>query len=154
MTWWHKIHTLIYVYIHIYIRVKPCMFGMSYWHLLRLYLCIRQCNVSIRDNTLPRAHVLSCLKLIGAQTKRSTFCRRHFQMHFLERQCMNFVKKFHWSLFRRFQLMIFQHWFRQRFGTEQVSLLTHMCVTRPPWVSTAKTIPSTKFEKIHNITRN
>ena len=40
------------------------------------------------------------------------FSRRHFQMHF-SRMKMNDVRlKFHWSLFLRFQLTIFQHWFR------------------------------------------
>ena len=50
-----------------------------------------------------------------------------------------------WSLFLRFQLTIFQHWFRyyiawRRPGDKplsepmMVSLLTHICATRPQWV--------------------
>ena len=49
-----------------------------------------------------------------------------------------FRSKFHWSLFLRVQLIIFQHWFRQWLGADQATnhylkqwLLTHMCVTRP-----------------------
>ena len=51
--------------------------------------------------------------------------------------------RFHWSLFIRIQLRIFQLWFRYSFGTEQAtnhylnqswhSLLTHIFVTRPQW---------------------
>ena len=42
--------------------------------------------------------------------------------------------KFHWSLFLRVQITIFQHWF----GLSEpmmVSLLTHICVTWPQWVN-------------------
>ena len=40
------------------------------------------------------------------------FSRRHFQTHFLEWKIFEFWLKFHWSLFLRFQLTIFQHEFR------------------------------------------
>ena len=55
-----------------------------------------------------------------------------------------FRLRFHWSLFLRFELTIFQHWFRWRLGADRAtsrylnhwwsSLLTHACVTRPHWV--------------------
>ena len=59
-----------------------------------------------------------------------------------------FRLRFHWSLFLRFKLTIFQHWFRWWLGAGQatshylnqwmmVSLLTHICVTRPQWVNRA-----------------
>ena len=39
------------------------------------------------------------------------FFRRHFQMHFFMKM-HTFRLRFHWSLFPRVQLTIFQHWFR------------------------------------------
>ena len=54
-----------------------------------------------------------------------------------------FHLRFHWSLFLWFELMIVQHWFRQCLAQPGykplsepmvVSLLTHICVTRPQWV--------------------
>ena len=56
-----------------------------------------------------------------------------------------FRLKFHWSLFLKVQLTIFQHWFRQWLGAEQAtshylnqwwpSSTTHICVTQPQWVN-------------------
>ena len=49
--------------------------------------------------------------------------------------------KFYWVYFLWFQLTIFQHWFRYWLGDKPlpqsmiVSLLTHICVTRPQWVN-------------------
>ena len=55
-----------------------------------------------------------------------------------------FRLEFHWSLFLRVQLTIFQHWFRWWLGAVQATShymnqwwsnqLTHICVTRPQWV--------------------
>ena len=42
-----------------------------------------------------------------------------------------FRLKFHWSLFPRVQLTIFQHWFSEPM---MVRLPTHICVTQPQWV--------------------
>ena len=54
-----------------------------------------------------------------------------------------FRLKFHWRLFLKVQLTIFQHWFRYWLGAEQAtshylnqwwpSSTTHTCVTRPQW---------------------
>ena len=51
---------------------------------------------------------------------------------------------FHWRLLTRVQLTIYQHWFGLWLGAEKatshylnqrcLSLLTHICVTRPQWV--------------------
>ena len=72
--------------------------------------------------------------------------RRYFQMHFLEWKVWVSLKispKF--VLFLRVQLTIFQHFFQimawRRPGdkplsdTMMVSLMTHICVTRPQWVN-------------------
>ena len=40
------------------------------------------------------------------------FGRQHFQMQFFSMQMYSFRLKFHWSLFLRVQLTMFQHWFR------------------------------------------
>ena len=60
---------------------------------------------------------------------------------------MNDIRlKFHWSLFLRFQLTIFQHWFRSVMAWRQPGdkplsepmmavLPTHICITRPQWVN-------------------
>ena len=49
---------------------------------------------------------------IEAETKWPPFFRRHFQMHFREWKMYEFRWRFHWSLFLRVQLMIYQHWLR------------------------------------------
>ena len=69
-----------------------------------------------------------------------------------------FRLKFHWSLFLRVQLTIFQHWFRQWLGAEQAtshylnqwwpSSTTHICVTRPQWVNTHSNIGWSAFMKL------
>ena len=56
-----------------------------------------------------------------------------------------FVCKFHWSLFLRCQLTLSHHWFRQWLNAKQatscylnqwwLSLMMHICVTRPRWVN-------------------
>ena len=56
--------------------------------------------------------------------------------------------KIHWSLFLRFQLTIYQHWFGYWLGAEQAtshylnqwwpSLLTDICVSRPQWLENAR----------------
>ena len=65
-----------------------------------------------------------------------------------------FRLKFHWSLFLRVQLTIFQHLFRYWFGAVQAtshylnqwwsSQLTHICVTRLQWVNNQSLISWTE----------
>ena len=50
---------------------------------------------------------------------------------FLFMKMHEFRLKFHWSLFLRVQLTIFQNWFEPM----MVSLLTHICITQPRWVN-------------------
>ena len=53
-----------------------------------------------------------------------------------------FWLRFHWSLFPKVQLTIFQHWLRQWLGAVQVTshlsepkmVSSYICVTRPQWV--------------------
>ena len=62
-------------------------------------------------NLLLYCTVLQRRCLIEAETKWSPFSRRHFKCIFLNEKYKIRVR-FHWSLFRRAQLIIFQHWFR------------------------------------------
>ena len=92
----------------------------------------------------PHARPL-CASHIEVDTKWTPFSSRHFKCIFLNTM-YEYRLKFHWNLFLRFQLTIFQHWFRQWLGAGQlgdktlcepmmVSLMTHICVTRPQLVN-------------------
>ena len=71
--------------------------------------------------------------------------------------------KFHWSLFLRIQLTIFQHLFRKWLGADQVtshylnqciSEPTHICITRPHWVKYLVVNKSYQFEWWYMIVTN
>ena len=59
-------------------------------------------------------------------------------------KALKFLLKFHWSLFPRVQLTIFQHWFRKWIGAVQATsyylnqwcpkLPMCICITQPQWV--------------------
>ena len=57
-------------------------------------------------------HQQTLYKHIEAETKWPTFRRRHFQNAFSWMKIDQFWLIFHWSLFLRVELTIFQHWFR------------------------------------------
>ena len=67
------------------------------WHVVNQEHCL------VARTVCPLTH--------WGREKWPTFPRRHFQMYFLQRKCFNFRFKFHWNLFLRVQLTIFQHWF-------------------------------------------
>ena len=67
----------------------------------------------------------------------------HFSNTFSRMKMYEFQLRFHWSLFLRVKLTIFQHWFRLWLGDVQatshylnqwLSLPTHICITQPQWV--------------------
>ena len=70
-----------------------------------------------------------------------------------------FRLKFHWSLFLKVQLTIFQHWFRLWLDAEQAtshylnqwwpSSTTHICVTRPQWVNSLWSITYVRLSCHH-----
>ena len=71
-----------------------------------------------------------------------------------------FRLRFHWSLFLRFELTIFQHWFRKRLGTDKATShylnqwwlnYWRICVTRPQWVNAMGVALSTSAWKPHPI---
>ena len=45
-----------------------------------------------------------------------------------------FLLRLHWILSLKFELLIFQRWFKHFFEAMIVTLLTHICVTQPQWV--------------------
>ena len=78
---------------------------------------------------------------------------------------LEFWLTFHWSLFLRVQLTIFQHWFRWWLGAQQAtshylnqwwpSSTKNICVTRPQWVNSILFLntahnTSTKRGKCHH----
>ena len=58
------------------------------------------------------ARTSDCTAMSKTRQNGRKFCRWHFQMHILEWKYDKFRLKFHWRLFLRVQLTIFQHWFR------------------------------------------
>ena len=76
--------------------------------------------------------------------------RRHFAVDifnaFSWMKIYWFRWKFHWRLFPRIRLTIFQHWFRLWLDSDQATshylnqiyyFMMHICVTRPQWVKTS-----------------
>ena len=103
------------------------------------------CRYVYKSNTITeKCYCYTKYATIGKHNKVKTFwppfCRRNFQMNFLE---LNFRLQFHWSLLLRLALTIFEYWVSKwrRSGHKpfswamMVSLLTHICVTRPQWVN-------------------
>ena len=79
---------------------------------------VKQIFVSVQDNTSrPRQH--------GRHFVDDAFKRIFLN----EMKILEILLKFYRSLFLRIQLTISEHWFRL------VSLLTHICGTRPQWVN-------------------
>ena len=84
--------------------------------------------------------------------KMAAISQTTFQDAFSWMKMHEFRLRFHWSLFLRFELTIFQHWFRQWLGADQATshylnqwwliLLTHICVTRPQWVKVKMVLTS------------
>ena len=77
--------------------------------------------------------------------KMATISQTTFWNAFSWMKMFVFCFKFHWSLFLRVQLTIFQHWFRYWLGADQAtshylsqwwpSSLTYICSTRGRWVN-------------------
>ena len=99
----------------------------------------------IRGRDIGQHKIILDMRLIEAETKWPTFRRRHFQMHFLEWKYMSFTwyslkfvpkGRIHIIPATLGQIMV-----RRRpcdkplFVPMIVSLLTHICVTRPQWVN-------------------
>ena len=53
------------------------------------------------------------------ETNCPPFYKRHFQMRFIEPECLNFPLKFHWGLFLNVQLTMTQQWFMWWLASDQ-----------------------------------
>ena len=77
--------------------------------------------------------------------KMDAISQTPFSSTFSWMKMLEFRLKFHWSLFPRAELTIFQHWFQIMVWRRpsdkplsepmMVSLATHICVTRPQWLN-------------------
>ena len=87
-------------------------------------------------------YLIGRINILRPRQKWPPFSRRRFQMHFLEWKCMNLAS--YLSLFLRFELTLFQHCLligaKPLSEPKMVSILTHICVTRPQWVKIHKYI--------------
>ena len=101
------------------------------------------CYLKIRRMTLKinKTPLLCCFNKLRPSQNGRHLADDIFKHAFSFKKMHEFRLRFHWSLFLRFEIIIFQHWFRWWLGTGQplsepmmVSLLTHICVIRPQWV--------------------
>ena len=73
--------------------------------------------------------------------------RRHFQMHFFLMKMYKFLLRFHWNLFPRVQLMIFQHWFSEWLVAGQAT--SHYL--KPWWLDHWRIYGSLYLNQLNNI---
>ena len=89
--------------------------------------CIR-----LNSHALSRYHYRNMMRIISDSLKKKSLThwgrkrmaaisQRTFSNAFSWMKIYEFQSKFHWSLFSRVQLTIFQHWFRQWLGTDQAT---------------------------------
>ena len=88
------------------------------------------------QNDIWQDWVLTHWGLNGAGTKWLTFCRRRFQIYFPNWQILYFNQ-----IFKRVQLTLIQHWFRQ----------VILCVCIPPPKRITRSYPSSKNTPVSRI---
>ena len=66
--------------------------------------------------------------------KMAAIFQTTFSNAFYWMKMFKFRLRFHWSLFPRVQLTIFQHWFRSWLGAGQATSHYLKCITWPQWV--------------------
>ena len=87
-------------------------------HSLQLKFCDRQYNCTLGPGDTNMDHRWAIARLsngslhIWFNTLRPRLNGRHFSNAFSWMKMLELRLKFHWSLFPRVQLAIFQHWFR------------------------------------------
>ena len=114
----------------------------------------RHCNNHVLEMKPPDAYTIRLLTLWGPD-KIVVISKTTFSNTFSWMKIYEFRLRFHWSLFLRVQLIIFQYWFRKkawcRPGDKPLSepmmgrLPTHICATRPQWVKFTKKIKPHQF---------
>ena len=63
----------------------------------------------------------ACINTLRSRQKMDAISQTTFSNEFSWMKIFEFRLKFHWSLFLRFQLTIFQHWFRKWLGADQAT---------------------------------
>ena len=83
----------------------------------------------------------ACASLLihWSRDKMAAIFQTTFSNAFSWMKMYKFRLRYHWTLFSRVQLAIYQHWFRWWLGKPlyepmKVIQLTHRCVIRPQWV--------------------
>ena len=124
-------------------------------------------TTSLPYESLSMTEVMAWYSLFthGGQDKMAAIFQTTFSNGFSWMKMYWFWFKFHWNLFQRVKLTIFQHWFRKWLGTDQAtshylnqwwsSLLTELldasiCSTRPQWVTNIS-VKSVSFDLGHSI---
>ena len=89
-------------------------------------------------------HDVCCLRHLRPR-QMASISQMIFSNAFSIMKMVEFRLKLHWNLFPRGRITIGQHWFRQWLGVEHAanrhltqwlpSLMTHVCIARPQWVS-------------------
>ena len=105
-----------------------------------------QFGVSPKPTTINIAYLLKLLLTHWGRDKMAAIFRTTFSNRFSWMKMYEFRLIYHWSLFPRVQLTIFQHWFRYWLGTEQATShylnqcwpnsTTHISVTRSQCLNT------------------
>ena len=102
-------------------------------------------SMTVHAKNCAHRFVVLCFNILRPRQNGRHFTDDTFKRIFLYENVKISRLKFQWCLFLRVQLVIFQHWFRKWLGASQatshdrnqwwLSLLTHICVTRPELTS-------------------
>ena len=112
----------------IHISFQSCRFAQDWSDIDGLL--VQDCSIS---SVLVMEILQSCIKpsiTHWGRDKMAAVWQTTLSNAFSWMQMLEFRLRFHWSLFLRAQLAIFQPLSKPM----MVSLLTHICVTRPQWV--------------------
>ena len=131
--------------------------------------CVNSCNwVAQRGQLIVRG--IMAFEIIILQcvwwffiTKLTDIFQTTFSNAFSWMEIVVFRWKFYWNLFHGVQLTILQHWFwkwlpgagqatRHYLNQWWLSLMTHICVTRPQWINTIKR-PQRRLRNMKSKTR-
>ena len=128
LTWWHLAMTWGSVDHHLHCHVGLLGYNELNWEPNKK-LEIRIISPDPRINIVPWVGIpLQCIVLThwGRDKMAATF-QTTFSNAFSWMKMYEFQLRFHWSLFLRVQLTIFQHWVRQWLGADQA---TSHCLTQ------------------------
>ena len=126
----------MYVYIHTHVLYNNSL----------LYVALTVIPIVFSRWVLPRCVLF---QHIVAETRCPPFLQTTSSNAFSWMKTFEFQMELHWNMFLGVYLTINHHWLRQWVVAEQAtshylnqwwhSLQTHICITRPQWVSISKT---------------